>query len=557
LALLSKIDYECKRLEAAEALGFRVSVLDDLVARIRPKETTEDDLQGREIVIPDLEPWPEPVNGAEVLNHVVERIELYLVLPPGAALVMALWCLATYLYDCFDVFPRLNVSSPTKRCGKSLTKDVLSLLCQRACKTEDSTPAALFRIIPKSRPTVFWDEFDSMGERVDELRPLLNAGYRTGGEVWRCVGEHYEPRAFDVFCPVCVIGIGTVYETLLDRSITVRMQRATKAEIKKKKRFNFRDLETEKNLARQLARFAADSRAAVLAHGDPTLPEEIYSREADNLRPLATLAEIVGEGWSLRFITAYAKLHGDESIKGESDGLRVELLRDIREILLEQEDTNIFSQDLTDSLCRLPDRPWHELNRGKDISSTWLAKQLKTFRIISKSVRIGEDTKKGYAVADFTDVFERYLDTDPEFDVFKRHSVTQPINIDESEELETSHANECDGMKLHERPENIDVCRCDVSNGETRASIRFMISEQMRRALREHGKTAAEIDRMKPAEAHAYLAENDNGHKRETADSDPAWIGWREKRLRELGKTEAEILAMTAKEKDEFLFHTF
>ncbi len=43
----------------------------------------------------------------------------------------------------------------------------------------------------------------------------------------------------------------------------------------------------------------------------------------------------------------------------------------------------------------------------------------------------------------------------------------------------------------------------------------------------------------------------------ETADSDTAWSGWREKRLLELGKTEAEILAMTAKEKDEFLFHTF
>jgi hypothetical protein len=79
----------------------------------------------------------------------------------------------------------------------------------------------------------------------------------------------------------------------------------------------------------------------------------------------------------------------------------------------------------------------------------------------------------------------------------------------------------------------------------------------MRRALREHGKTDAEIDRMKPVEAHAFLAENGNGHKCETADSDTAWIGWREKRLRELGKTEAQISAMTAEEKDEFLFHTF
>jgi hypothetical protein len=335
------------------------------------------------------------------------------------------------------------------------------------------------------------------------------------------------------------------------------MERATKAEIKKRKRFNFRDLETERELARQLAGFAADSRVAVLAHGDPKLPEEIYSREADNLRPLANLAEIVGEGWPLRLITAYANLRGDESLKGESDGLRIELLRDIREVVQEREDANIFSQMLVDLLCGMTDRPWRELNRGKDISSTWLSKQLKTFRIISKSVRVGEDTKKGYAVADFTDVFERYLDRETDFDVSKRHNVTQPINIEESEELETSHANECDGTKSDEKPVNIDVCRCDVSNGETRASIPFMITEQMRRALPEHGKTDAEIDRMKPVEAHAFLAENGSGHKCETADSDTAWIGWREKRLRELGKTEAQISAMTAEEKDEFLFHTF
>ena len=397
--MLSKLDYECKRLEAAKALGFRVRVLDEVVAGMRPKEVAgKDNLQGEAIEWEDIELWPEPVNGAELLNRVVETIELYLVLPPRASVVMALWCLSCYLYDCFDLFPRLNISSPTKRCGKTLAGDVLSLSCPRPLSTEDATTAALFRIIPKYHPTVFFDEFDTLGDKGDDYRAILNASHRRNGKVLRTVpvGDGFEVRAFSVYCPVVVIGIGTVYDTLLDRSITIRLERATKAEIKKKKRFNFRDLETERELARRLARVAADSRAAVLSHGDPKLPEEIYSREADNLRPLATLAEIVGEGWPLGLITAYANLRGDESIKGESDGLRVELLRDIREVLREREDTNIFSQDLTDSLCRMPDRQWRELNRGKEMSSTWLSKQLKTFGIISKSVRIGEDTKKGY-----------------------------------------------------------------------------------------------------------------------------------------------------------------
>jgi putative DNA primase/helicase len=511
LSLLSKIDYECKRLEAAEALGFRVSALDEIVAGMRPKEELgKDNLQGEAIEWEDIELWPEPVNGAELLNRVVERIELYLVLPPGAAVVMGLWCLSCYLYDCFDVFPRLNISSPTKRCGKTLTGDVLSLFCPRPLSTEDATTAALFRIIPKYHPTVFFDEFDTLGDKGDDYRAILNASHRRNGKVLRTVpvGDGFEVRAFSVYCPVVVIGIGTVYDTLLDRSITIRLERATKEEIKNKKRFNFRDLESEKNLARQLARLAADSRVAVLAHGDPKLPEEIYSREADNLRPLATVAEIVGEGWPLRLITAYANLCGDEG-KGESDGLRIELLRDIREVLREREDTNIFSQDLTDALCSMPDRPWHELNRGKSISATWLAKQLKTFRIISKSVRVGDNSKKGYRRADFEDVFERYLDRETDLDVSKRHSVTEAINIDESKELETSHAIECDGTKSHENPVNVAVCRCDVSNvengnGHTKAietkSDRLWRTAILPRRMCELGKTEAEIALMTEAE---------------------------------------------------------
>src|SRR5215213_6545512 len=186
LSLLSKLDYESKRLEAAKELGFRVSVLDELVAGMRPKEA-KDNVQGEAVEWEDIEPWPEPVNGAELLNRVIERIELYLVLPLGAPIVMALWCLSCYLFDSFDVFPRLNISSPTKRCGKTLAGDVLSLFCPRPLSTEDATTAALFRVIPKYHPTVFFDEFDTLGDKGDDYRAILNASHRRNGKVLRTV----------------------------------------------------------------------------------------------------------------------------------------------------------------------------------------------------------------------------------------------------------------------------------------------------------------------------------------------------------------------------------
>jgi len=37
------------------------------------------------------EPWPEPVNGADVLSEAAEMFSRFIVLPDGAADALALW----------------------------------------------------------------------------------------------------------------------------------------------------------------------------------------------------------------------------------------------------------------------------------------------------------------------------------------------------------------------------------------------------------------------------------------------------------------------------------
>src|SRR5215831_9133395 len=70
--------------------------------------------------------WHQAVSGEQVLNEIAERFEYYLFLPHGAADAMALWAAHTFCYRQFQITPRLNICSPTKRCGKSNTKDILS-----------------------------------------------------------------------------------------------------------------------------------------------------------------------------------------------------------------------------------------------------------------------------------------------------------------------------------------------------------------------------------------------------------------------------------------------
>src|SRR4029453_4613020 len=104
LAALPPLEYERVRKTEAEKLGCRrVAILDRLVNAKRLLSQSASDLQGRTINLPDVEPWPEPVNGGEVLNAVAATYLRYVALPPGAAHTLALWCAHVYCFFFFSV----------------------------------------------------------------------------------------------------------------------------------------------------------------------------------------------------------------------------------------------------------------------------------------------------------------------------------------------------------------------------------------------------------------------------------------------------------------------
>ncbi len=67
----------------------------------------------------DIGPWPEPVEGVELLDRLVETFKTYLSLDEGAAEVLALWSVYTYAIDACQFAPRLFLKSPVPRCGKT------------------------------------------------------------------------------------------------------------------------------------------------------------------------------------------------------------------------------------------------------------------------------------------------------------------------------------------------------------------------------------------------------------------------------------------------------
>jgi hypothetical protein len=106
LAKLPISAYERARADAAQRLGFRVSILDRLVKAERAGDETAPG-QGRRIEIVDLEPWPDSVRGAAVLSELARTIREYVILSPRQADAVMLWVVFTHIFNAFDFSPKL------------------------------------------------------------------------------------------------------------------------------------------------------------------------------------------------------------------------------------------------------------------------------------------------------------------------------------------------------------------------------------------------------------------------------------------------------------------
>lgn len=399
LARLKPLDYEqCREVEA-KALGMRVSVLDKMVAEERPDDTDG----GGDGADPfeTVEPWPEQVNGAALLNALQNAILRFCVLPDHSAPLMAAWVLHAWSHDTSDISPVLAFVSPEKRCGKTTALSVMGALAPKTMHAVNISTSVLFRVIEKFAPTVLIDEADTFLAANDELRGVLNGGHnRLSAYVWRSVGDDHEPRQFKVWAPKCIAMIGKLPDTLEDRALVVHLRRKQDGETVE--RFRADRMGEFLHLRRKAARWAEDH-AVRLASADPTVPNELNDRAQDNARAICAIADAAGGKWPETIRAALVGSAAQVDDEPQSGG--VLLLRDIAEVFEAKGFSGIGSTDLCDALCDLDESPWNEWRGGRPISTRGVAKLLKPFGIKPQRNREGSF----YRRMDFADAFKRYL----------------------------------------------------------------------------------------------------------------------------------------------------
>lgn len=161
-----------------------------------------------------------------LLQDLEQYITDYVSLPdPGYSLPLALWTIGTYAYLDFDAFPYLVITSATKRSGKTRLSELIGFTCSNPRQFAAMTGATVYRSIELEKPTLLIDEAESLSsEAASTMRSVLNVGYRKGQSIPRTDGLRM--KQFDTYCPKLFVLIGSVFDTLRDRSIVITMQRA-------------------------------------------------------------------------------------------------------------------------------------------------------------------------------------------------------------------------------------------------------------------------------------------------------------------------------------------
>lgn len=353
-------------------------------------------------------PW-EAEAGPELLDDVRKFLRRFLALPSEHAYTaVALWIAHTHALDAFDSTPRLAMLSPEPGSGKTRVLEVLEVLVPKPMHVLNASPAAIFRTIEKARPTLLLDEVDALwGNRgkddgAEDMRALLNAGHRAGATIPRCVGPQHAVTMFPVYCATALAGLGDLPDTLMTRSVIIRMRRRAPGE--KVEPFRHRVVEPQGHRLRDRLAAWTDGVYPQLDGAWPEMPDGVTDRPADTWEALLAIADAAGGHWPDTARTACVELC--KVVASREASLGVRLLTDLRIVF--GDDDRLATETLLDRLHKLEEAPWSDL-RGKPLDARGLARRLGAYDVTSTKVKIGDASLRGYRREDLWDAWNRYL----------------------------------------------------------------------------------------------------------------------------------------------------
>ena len=359
--------------------------------------------------------WSLPnESGAALLDDVETFLSRFVVYPTeDARIAHVLWIAHAWFMDQWDSTPRIAFLSPEPGSGKSRALEVSEPMVPRPVHAVNATPAALFRKVSDEAgpPTILFDEIDTVfGPKAkdnEDVRGMLNAGHRRGATALRCVvkGQNIVIEELPAYCAVALAGLDDLPDTIMTRSVVVRMRRRAPGERVEPWRMRLNGPEGEE-LGDRLREWSNLNQHAVAW---PDMPAGVEDRNADVWEALLSVADLAGGHWPERARVAAVSLVTSQ--RGDSGSLGVLLLRDLRTVFAGAE--RLPTEAILAKLHDLEESPWGDL-RGKPLDARGLARRLGKYGSPEAPIkptvyRDGAGTIRGYLAADLADAWSRYL----------------------------------------------------------------------------------------------------------------------------------------------------
>lgn len=360
------------------------------------------------------------LDGAEVLNSLATLLRRFVAYPDQHGNVAhTLWIAHTHLVQVFETTPRIAFLSPEPASGKTRALEITEMVVPNPVEAVNVTPAYLFRKVgdDKGKPTILYDEIDTVfGPKAkdnEEIRGLLNAGHRNGAVAGRCVtiGKTVTTEEISAYCAVALAGLGNLPDTILTRSVVIRMKRRAPHEQVEAYRRRVHRLDGEQ-VHGQLAQWA-EQVSGLVGGAYPEIPAGVEDRDADLWEPLLAIADAAGGDWP-HLARAAAVTLVTES-RDSTPSLGIKLLEDVKTVFGDR--SAMFTEEILTALNGMDEAPWGDL-RGAPMDARRLASMLRKYITIpeaerSKTIRIGDRTAKGYRADWLYDAWTRYLSSPP------------------------------------------------------------------------------------------------------------------------------------------------
>jgi putative DNA primase/helicase len=345
--------------------------------------------------------------GGLLALDLAEFFARFLALPNGAAGLLPIWTLHTYVVDLFRFTPYLNIVSPEHGCGKTTAADVLGSVCFKATLPSCGTDAYFRHKIAAERVSLIIDEWDSLALSTRKLcLNFLNTGFRFDGTYGLMSGGR--SVELPTFCCKAIIGRALVRlpEATMSRCIVLGMHKALPGQILEK--FGQEQQEEAAHLRVRCGAWAKEFRERKI-RPVPIFPDGFDGRQQDITRPLLEIADFCAGPWSLGLRESLKTLFARPVIPSAEN----ELLRAVRKYTSEHKDDYFWSKRLCDWLNEQEDAPWLEGDKVSTMSQAKLAEMLRHYDItptpINRVINGRQHNQRGYWVKQFEDAFARYL----------------------------------------------------------------------------------------------------------------------------------------------------